>query len=106
MSRPDPSSDFDSDFPDLDAGISDAVRVLRARGVETFESCEGGDGHAYAEPTVRFHGHRDQGWRGLWAAQESGLPVDELRRTWPIIDGEPVGPYWELVFSRRLDEPC
>lgn len=95
--------DFDSDFPTLDPGIRSAVRILRSAGVETFESCEGGEGHSYAEPTVRFHGHRDQGWRALWAAQEHGLPVEALRRTWPVIDGEPVGPYWEIVFSERLD---
>ncbi len=28
------------------------VEVLRAAGVETFESCEGGAGHSYPEPTV------------------------------------------------------
>jgi hypothetical protein len=28
--------------------------------------------------------------------------VDEVRRTWPIIDGEPVGPYWELVLLKKL----
>ena len=38
--------------PPLDAGIAQAVVALRAGGVETFESCEGGPGHAYPEPTV------------------------------------------------------
>ena len=31
----------------LDPGIAGAVAVLREAGVETFESCEGGHGHAY-----------------------------------------------------------
>src|SRR5919108_5397280 len=94
-------ADFESDFPTLDPGIRDAVRILREAGVETFESCEGGVGHAYAEPTVRFHGIRAAGWRALCIAQEYGLPVAALRRTWPILDGEPVGPYWEIVFREK-----
>lgn len=83
----------------LDPGIRRAVEVLRAAGIETFESCEGGEGHAYAEPTVRFHGHRDQGFKALAAAMEWGLPVRDLRRTWPVYDGEPTGPWWELTFA-------
>lgn len=82
----------------LDAGITLYVNTLREYGVETFESCQGGQDHAYAEPTVRFHGHRDEGFRALAAALQRGLPVSDLRRTWPIYDGEPTGPYWEIVF--------
>ena len=40
----------------LDRGIRDQVAALRECVVETFESCEGGPGHAYPEPTVRFYG--------------------------------------------------
>lgn len=99
--------DFDRDYPDLDPGIREAVRILRAAGVETFESCEGGEGHAYAEPTIRFHGYRQALWRALSAAQDHGLPVGEVRRTWPVIDGEPVGPYGELVLREKLaSSPC
>lgn len=82
----------------LDPGVAEYVRVLRAHGIETFESCQGGHGHAYAEPTVRFYGHRDEGFRALATALQRGLPVTDLRRTWPIYDGEPTGPYWEIVF--------
>ena len=82
----------------LDPGIAEYVRALREQGVETFESCQGGPGHAYLEPTVRFYGHREEGFRAFAVARERGLPVSDLRRTWPIYDGEPTGPYWELVF--------
>lgn len=81
----------------LDEGIRNAVRVLAEAGVETFESCQGGDGHAYAEPTIRFHGERSAGFRALAVALESGLKVTSLRRTWPVNDGEPTGPCWEIV---------
>jgi len=84
--------------PPLDAGIRLAVQALRAAGVETFESCQGGAGHTYTQPTVRFHGHLPEGFRALAAAMVSQLPVDTLRRVWPITDGEPTGPWWELTF--------
>jgi hypothetical protein len=80
-----------------------AVDILRCAGVETFESCEGGDGHAYPEPTVRFHGARAEGFRALAVAETERLPVAELRRVWPIQDGEPTGPYWELTFTSPRD---
>jgi hypothetical protein len=82
----------------LDPGIRYAVRVLAEAGVETFESCEGGIGHAYPEPTVRFHGERPEGFRALSVALVHGLRVIHLRRVWPISDGEPTGPWWEMVF--------
>jgi hypothetical protein len=74
------------------------VLALRAAGVETFESCEGGNGHAYTEPTVRFHGARAEGLRALSAAMTAGLRVTSLRRVWPVVDSEPTGPWWELTF--------
>lgn len=82
----------------LDRGIRQAVMILRQGGVETFESCQGGDGHAYREPTVRFRGDRSEGFVALAAAMQAGLPVAELRRVWPILDGEATGPWWELTF--------
>lgn len=82
----------------LDPGILPFVKALREAGVETFESCQGGNGHAFPEPTIRFHGDRSEGYRALAAAMQKGLPVAELRRVWPINDGEPTGPWWELTF--------
>ena len=88
---------------ELDPGIRRYVEVLAAAGVETFESCEGGEDHSMPEPTVRFHGPKPEGFRALAVALQHGLPVADLRRYWPVIDGEPTGPYWELTFyPRRL----
>lgn len=84
--------------PPLDTGIAKAVHVLRAAGVETFESCQGGIGHSFPEPTVRFHGNVGAGYYALGVALTHALPVSELRRTWDIEDKCPTGPYWELVF--------
>lgn len=85
-------------YDSLDDGIRDLVRVLAEGGVETFESCEGGHGHAYPEPTIRFFGQREAGWKALAVAQAVRLKVSELRRVWPINDGEPTGPWWEMTF--------
>lgn len=84
----------------LDPGIAAYVETLYGEGVESFESCEGGEGHAFLEPTIRFHGGQGEGHRVLGVALRAGLPVDELRRCWPVLDGEPTGPYWELIFTK------
>jgi len=86
--------------PPLDAGIVNAVEALVAGGIETFESCEGGPGHAYPEPTVRFHGDYCEGWKALTVAIRAGLRVAAIRRTWPINNSEPTGPYWEMTFAQ------
>ena len=85
----------------LDLGIAHYVNVLENMGVETFESCEGGGGHAFPVPTIRFHGNHAEGYRALSIALTAGLPVFDLRRSWPIIDGELTGPYWELTFRNK-----
>jgi hypothetical protein len=87
--------------PALDEGIKEAVLALVAGGVETFESCQGGEGHSYPEPTIRFHGQRSEGFRALAIAIQAGLKVAELRRVWPLIDGEPTGPWWEITFHHQ-----
>ena len=74
--------------------------MLWDAGVETFESCEGGAGHPFPDPTVRFHGDQAEGFRALAIALQNGLKVSELRRYYTIINGEPTGPHWELTFQR------
>ncbi|GAG19465.1 unnamed protein product, partial [marine sediment metagenome] len=59
--------------PPLDKGIERIVIVLNDAGVETYASCEGGPGHAYTEPTVRFFGDRSEGFRALAIALQNGL---------------------------------
>lgn len=94
---------FDRDFAFLDAGIREYVKVLRLNGVETFESCEGGPGHSYPEPTIRFAGGSvAAGWQALAVCFDFGLPVAALRREWDVLDGHEVtGPHWALTFKRK-----
>src|ERR1035438_3087165 len=68
----------------LDRGISKAVRILQANGIETFESCEGGAGHAFTEPTIRFHGGPETGWKAIGVCLSYGFPVLCLRRVWYV----------------------
>ena len=90
-------------YTTLDQGVARYVRILRENGVETYESCQGGEGHAYLEPTIRFHGQYGAGFQALQVAFDFALPVSSLRRAWQIIDGEPTGPHWEMVFWKKDD---
>jgi hypothetical protein len=51
---PDYCREIDRDCP-LDRWISYAVKVLRDNAIETYESCQGGPGHSFAEPTPQVH---------------------------------------------------
>jgi hypothetical protein len=87
--------------PPLDEGIREIVKVLSNENVETFESCEGGPGHAYLEPTVRFHGGKSEGFRAFAIASQNDLPVTSLRRIYLVQDGELEGPWWEMTFATK-----
>jgi hypothetical protein len=91
--------------PPLDAGIRDIVVALASNGIETFESCEGGKGHSFPEPTVRFEGGSSEGLRAMAVALDNGLPVSRLRRVWGIVDGTMHGPWWEMTFDPPKDSP-
>ncbi len=89
--------------PPLDEGIRDIVVMLIANGIETFESCEGGEGHSFPEPTVRFEGGDSEGLRAVSVALENGLPVRRLRRTWGVQNNILHGPWWEMTFRSPKD---
>ena len=91
-----PLTGIAADSLPLDPGIDPAVRALRAYGVLTIESCQGGEGHAFPEPTIVIAGNWAQA-TVLAAARDYALPVRQLRRVWSIIDGELTGPQWEIV---------
>lgn len=87
-----------TDLP-LDEGIRPYVLALRSGGIETFESCEGGDGHAFTEPTIRFHGGVSEGFKAFAVAKQLGLPVFKVRLSYTVADGILTGPWWEMVFA-------
>lgn len=85
------------DLP-LDPGIRRYVLALRSGGIETFESCEGGPGHAFLEPTVRFHGGVSAGFKAYGVACELGLPVSSVRLSYQVLNSVLHGPWWEMTF--------
>lgn len=95
------SKGLELDMP-LDEGIAEAVHILREAGVETIESCEGGEGHAFPEPTIRFAGNPGEGARAYSVAITFGLPVKSIGRVWDVVSGELSGPWWEIVFRTKV----
>jgi hypothetical protein len=93
--------DFESGLDmELDRGIRSYVLALREGGVETFESCEGGEGHAFTEPTVRFYGPVAAGFKAYAVACERGLPVAALKLVYPVNENKLLtGPWWEMTFT-------
>lgn len=89
--------------PPLDKGIEKEVNILFSNGIETFESCEGGEKHPYPVPTIRFHGDNTEGFKAFAIAMQNGLDVVSLRRVWETIDGELTGPWWEMTFLNTKD---
>lgn len=85
-------------WDEIDPGILPIVKIFYEEGVETYESCQGGRGHAYPYATVRFHGGISEGFRVLSVALTYGLNVRSLSRVYDILDKECVGPHWEMTF--------
>lgn len=96
------SDDF---YDGIDPGIRFAVRVLHAAGIETGQSCQGGDGHAYDHPTVDLWADGPTtGFAAVHALSEYGLPVQDIARHYDVRNGE-VGPvFWRITFRTPLHE--
>jgi hypothetical protein len=101
------AEDLERFAPDLDMGLDRGIRryvlIFRRAGIETIESCEGGAGHSFPEPTIRFAGNSGEGYRAASVAMTYGLPLLAVRRVWDFVDGELSGPWWEITF--RTKEP-
>lgn len=56
--------------------LASSVRsILMDADTAMYESCQGGKGHAYAEPTIRFAGTPACGWRALAILMRYDLPI-------------------------------
>lgn len=89
----------------LDPGIRRYVQILRAGGIETFESCQGGPGHSSPEPMIRFHGNAFEGYRAFAVAMNHGLPVLSLRCAYDVNEMRLEGPWWEMTFRTTDQTP-
>lgn len=92
----------------IDALILPAVEILNEYGFKTFESCQGGNGHAFLEPTVRFEGNEFDLIRACEICACNGLAISEGRRIFrrtPVYkdDNTPnvhqIGETWDTPFN-------
>lgn len=90
----------------LDPIIKDAVILLNKYGYKTFESCQGGDGHCYPEPTVRFFGDEFDLIRAYELCSIHGLNVFNAKRVYrktdvysEVTDGISIGDNWDKPFN-------
>lgn len=95
-------------YAGLDAGIRFAVKVLHAQGIDTGQSCEGGEGHSYDRPSIDIDEGITAGFAAFHALMQYGLAVHSLAWHYPIHDGVPAGPFWRIELGRpypdRADE--
>lgn len=85
----------------LDPGISLVVKILMENGIKTFESCQGGHGHAYNVPTVCFEGDQTEGYKVFAMLAQLNFVVINLKRSWPIQNNEIGAPYWQLELAEK-----
>lgn len=70
--------------------------------METVQSCQGGEGHAFPRPTVRFWGEMSEGYRATAVLLTHGLRIRDLIRCWRMNEyAELVGPRWEVTFYEK-----
>lgn len=87
----------------LDDGIRDAVVLLNQHGIETHESCEGGVGHSYTEPTVAFSDDGSKGMHALGVCLQHGLPVSSLQQVWQVSENNTIHQIvWRIVFFKKV----
>jgi hypothetical protein len=93
-------------YQKLDPGIRLAVRVLHAHGIETCQSCQGGEGHAYDRPTVDLVARADDavGFGALAALADFGLPVCDVAILWRVENGLPFEKLWRITFRRAMED--
>ena len=89
-------------WADIDPEITLALRALADYGIDTFSSCQGGDGHSSAWPEILFHGDESAGLYAAWLLEAQGFRVQELSRHWDLDHGLPRQPFWR-VMMRSLE---
>lgn len=93
-------------YQQLDPGIRFPVRVLHAQCLLTSQSCQGGEGHSYQEPTVDLVDNGTaEGMLALAALGAYGLDVMELSLVWDVQHWLPHGErIWRVTLRRAWPE--
>lgn len=90
-------------YSKLDEGIRFPVRVLHAAGgIETCQSCQGGEGHAYHDPTIDVVAASDdaKGFRALDALVDYNIEVASVALVWPVSNGMPAEKLWRITLKK------
>ena len=87
------------DFTTLDPKISFPVRILHEHGIDTYESCQGGEGHCFKYPVIRFNGDKTEGYKAFDILAKHGFVVHHLQRCWTVTNNEIGAPYWQLELA-------
>lgn len=90
----------------LDPLIDPYVRAMQEAGFDTFESCQGGEGHGWSTPRIYFWGDENEGHRAVVLALKRDWPVGMLVREWSLLDINYTSrPMWCLrFFPFKVDE--
>lgn len=96
-------------FKFIDEGIIEAVQVLNKHGFITWESCQGGDGHCFELPTVRFWGNEFDLIRACRICENYDFKLyqaNRVYRTAEIATGDtnicPKGEVWDVPFNEII----
>ena len=84
-------------WDDIDPDIRAAVHALADYEIDTFSSCQGGDGHPCLMPEILFHGDENAGLYAVWLLEAQGFRVWDLSRTWDLDHGLPRQPFWRVT---------
>jgi hypothetical protein len=92
---------------EIDVLILPIVELLNKNGFKTFESCQGGEGHCFKEPTVRFLGDEFDLLRAFDLCQFHLFPVYQGRRVFRkeflydenSVNPQAIGNIWEKPFN-------
>lgn len=68
------------DTPELDTAIAPLVRYLRRKGIDTFESCEGGPDHVFPWPIIRFRGDLIKRMEAFNYLRHIGAPMIYIKK--------------------------
>lgn len=93
----------------LDKLIEPVVILLNKYGFKTFESCQGGKGHCFDSPTVRFEGSEFDLIRAYELCDLHNINVHEAKRTYrktdvyqDVTSGSSIGEIWEPPFNELI----
>lgn len=83
----------------IDGGIRFPLKVLHAAGLETCQSCQGGEDHSYDRPTIDmiWAGHNGAGFIAADALAAHGLRVQDVSIVWRIEHAVPVEAVWRVT---------